>query len=140
MHDRLWFGLKALLSALLLLGASILALFVWRVPGQFAFLGLAAVFLLFAALPWVDFTRPNRALGLVLILFALGMGLLAWQDAHEVAAWPKSCSGRGSAICGLKNLLWMAGGPVLAALPWALLAAVLLVAGARVLRRAGRGA
>lgn len=141
MLEKLWFGFKFLLSAMLVAGPLTLFTLMPHALAQPFLLGIAAGLLFIAALPWVDFTSPNRALGLASFVFALGLGLLAWQDAFGTAAsWPKSCGGRGSLICELRNLLWLIGGPVLAALPWAMLSLLLLWAGLRLVKRTGRPA
>ncbi|MDC6166889.1 hypothetical protein [Paucibacter sp. XJ19-41] len=131
----IWPGFKLLLSLSLL--AALLA-FIVAAPQALAdpsVWGLSSILLVMAALPWVDFERPNRALGLSGLVFGLGVGFAAWQTAFGVTEWPRACRGRSSLICELQNLLWLAGGPTLAALPLLVVAVALFWGGARLVRR-----
>lgn len=103
--------------------------YIW--PGFKLLLSLS----LLAALPWVDFELPDRALGLSGIVFGLGAGFAAWQTAFDLTAWPSACRSRSGVNCELPNLPWLAGGPTLAALPLIVVAVALFWEGARLVRR-----
>lgn len=129
---RAW---RSVLSALLL--AAALALAVARPAALDGRTGLAFVSLLvFASVaPWLGPHAGDRAWGALAAAFALSSALLAWHTVHD--AFPRACSGRQAPWCRLGNLLHDVGGPVLAALPWALVALAFAL-GAVVLLRPSR--
>jgi hypothetical protein len=136
MFDRAWLVFKLLFSAALV--AAPVAFFVAapRALAEPAFIGISAVLLFFAALPWVNFTAPNRSLALAGIVFSLGMAFLAGRTAFGFALFPRHCTGRRSVYCEFENLLFAAGGEYLAAAPFALFAAFLFAGSIRMLNRA----
>ena len=136
---RAWIAFKLLLSATLV-GAPI-ALF-YAAPEALVkpeFIGISAVLLFFAALPWVSFEAPNRSLGLSCLVFSIGVGFVAFQTAFGSISFPRPCTNRRALLCEVENLLFNVGGKTLAALPFALLAALMLVAGVVIIARSRRG-
>lgn len=138
MLDSAWLVFKFLFS--LALGA--VALVLLLTPPNLAvdpsFIGIAALLLFFAALPWVDLTRRSRELGLVLFVIGLGMALFSGRTALGYATFPRTCGGRRSTLCEFENALFEIGGGWLAAVPGGLFAAVLLVVSIRMLMRTAR--
>jgi len=138
-HSRLgrWLGLglKLFISALLLFPAGFLALVAWR-GGDPSGLLLTGVLLAMTAILWIDWQRPTRAGAMIVQLFALGAALYATHRLLDAEAMPKACRGRGRSLCVLENLLYDIGGPVLAALPWFLVAGGLFALAVRISRRA----
>ena len=137
MVDRVWLAFKLLLSFVLV--AAPLALFVVapRARADPVFIGISAMLLFFAALPWVSFTTPNRGLGLSGIMFSLGVAFFAGRNAFGYVPFPHQCTGRRVAFCEFENLLFAAGGKYLAAAPLAIIAVLLLAVGIRMIDRAG---
>jgi hypothetical protein len=133
MLSHLWTAFKLLLS--LALVAAPTALFV-AAPSALqdpAFIGVAALLVFFAALPWVSFAEPNRALALSGVVASFGLGFIAVHIAS--AEFPRHCSGRRRLFCELENLLFSVGGENLAAAPWAAAAALLFIGSTVLLRR-----
>ncbi|MDB5898688.1 MAG: hypothetical protein JWP41_2290 [Ramlibacter sp.] len=138
MFNRAWVIFKLLLSVALV--AIPIALFVAapRALLEPAFVGLSAMLVFFAAILWVDFTRPNRALGLAAIVISIGIALLGARTALGYVQFPQPCSGRGRLFCEIENLLFLIGGEFLAAAPFGVLAVCTFALGVRVVGRAGR--
>ena len=82
MHT-LWRGFKALLSLVLLVAAAFLmTVAAPHLNENPSFLGVAAMLVFFAALPWVRFDTPTRTLGLACIVFSLALAFVAAQTAN----------------------------------------------------------
>ena len=138
MLDRLWIAFKLIFSAVLV--AAPIAFFVAapRALKEPAFIGVAALMLFFAALPWVNFTGPSRGLALAGVFSSVGMTFIAGQTAFGFVQFPRPCSGRSVVFCESQNLLFAVGGEQLAAAPFALVAAFLFAGSFRMLTRVGR--
>jgi hypothetical protein len=101
--------------------------------------GIMGGLVFFAALPWVNFQRPSRALGLVVVVFGLMTLLLAVSQMLQPEDFPQDCSSRRRGVlCHVENGLFEVGGAVLAALPYALAGLALLVIGVRLVWRLRR--
>ncbi|MCH2242676.1 MAG: hypothetical protein MK041_12290 [Aquabacterium sp.] len=134
-----WLAFKGLLSSAMLAVAIWLACVAWPPTAHPGFLLPISLLIFFAALPWVRWDRPSRALGLVLITLSFGAAFAAYLIVVEPDPWPRACSGRHALACELINLLHSLGGVYLAALPFAGAALVALYAGVRMaIRPAGR--
>ena len=90
-------------------------------------LAMAGVLLLLAAIPWIDFGRPSRALGFVCICLSIGFFVFGFKTLAGQMAFPRECSVRRFIFCELMNFLHQVGGNVLAAVPWLLFAVGFLV-------------
>jgi hypothetical protein len=123
----LWIAFKFCFSLVLVLLTWLLSTTAFRGPEvDWRGLGFLGVLLFLAALPWVDFTRPSRALALVVVVFALGAGNVARGYLRGASQLPHDCSRRRWLLCELENQLFLFGGaPAVAAL-WFLAAALLL--------------
>jgi len=135
MFNRAWFAFKLMFSIALVAAPIVLFSLAPRVVTDPVFIGIAALLLFFAALPWVNFERPNRALALAGMVFSFGIALLAARTAFGFEHLPRHCSGR-VVLCEFENILFFVGGEYLAAAPFGLMAAFLLVGSLRMLRRA----
>lgn len=122
----LWLGFKFLLSSTLVAAAVALLYATGWFRLEPMAIGIASVLLFFAAWPWVDHTAPNRALGLVGVMLSFGLGFLAISRLADGLTFPLLCTGRRSLLCHTDNLLHAMGGKLLVALPYALLALLLL--------------
>ncbi|MCL2636413.1 MAG: hypothetical protein FWD50_07310 [Betaproteobacteria bacterium] len=127
MSNRVWLAFKFVLSVLLV--AAPLALFVVapRAINEPMFLGLSAALLYFAALPWVNFTTPNRGLALAGIVFSSAPVFVAAQTVTGNLSFPRQCLWPGAMLCDIDNLLFAVGGEYLAAAPFAILAVFIFV-------------
>ena len=136
MLKYLWLLFKALLSCLLI--AVIIGLAISAPHGQPdpSLIGISAILLLFAALPWVNFQTPNRSLGLVCMLFASGVGYIAFRTATGAVSFPRPCQSRRALTCQLENQLHDLGGPLLASAPFAILALLAVLFSIRILLHA----
>lgn len=122
----LWRGFKLLLSASLLAVAAILCWLLISRQFDAGVLAIASVLLFFAAWPWVEHKRPNRAMALVGMVFAIAIAFIATNVYVGETPFPRPCRGRGVLLCEMQNLLFWLGGPKLAAAPFAALAAIVL--------------
>ena len=130
-----WRVFKLLLSAALAALAG-LFLYLFATLGFPAFLlGAASALLFFAAWPWVQHDRPNRALSLVIVVFAIMFAISALHVASGGASLPQQCTGRRTLYCEFENALFAVGGNLLAASPFALCSAVAFAIGLGSLRR-----
>lgn len=120
--EMIWRAFKFLLSLVCLFVAAILTLFALKAPDSFAAFGVASVFLFFAAVLWIDVTKPSRALGLAGLVVTLGILVLAFSTATGHQIYPRKCTGRGWMLCELQNQLYFVGGYPAAAIPWFLFA------------------
>lgn len=120
----IWRVFKALLSAACVLVAVLLSVHFVKFPGDPSFLGGAGVFLFFAAIVWLDFTKPSRALGFAGIAVSLGFLILAFSEATGSDIYPRHCSGRGALLCYLQNQLYVIGGRPAASIPSFLFAGI----------------
>jgi hypothetical protein len=134
----LWFGFKFLLSSTLVAAAVALLYATSRLRLEPMAIGIASVLLFFAAWPWVDHTAPNRALGLVGIMISFGIAFIAMRHLADETTFPLLCTGRRALLCHVDNLLHAMGGKLLAALPYALCALLLLGYSVRSLIRSHR--
>ena len=133
MFNHLWFAFKLLFSVTLVVAPISLLVAAPHAMTDPVFIGISSILLFFAALPWVNFTTPNRALGLVGIIFSFCIAFLAVQ-----MEFPRSCTGHRVLFCEFENLLFLVGGKFLAAAPFAALAAFVFVGSMRILIRANR--
>jgi hypothetical protein len=129
MRVWVWRSLKGLLCLLLLVLAASAA---WSPGASIGAdgLGMAVFFLILAALLWMDWKRLEPALPFI----GMGAGIVLVLGSPHLAALSAgttSCK----ALCGLSLLLSEIGGPLLAALPYALLGLVAIFFGARALFR-----
>jgi hypothetical protein len=138
MLARAWLVFKLLFSTALVAIPIALVGTAPRAIDKPVFIGISALLLFLAALPWVKFERPNRALALAGIFLSLGIAILAARTAFGFVEFPRQCTGRRAALCEVENLLFSAGGEYLAATPFGVLAAFLLVGSLRMLNRAPR--
>ena len=81
-------------------------------------IGFGFVVFFLAILPWVDFSRASRALGLVGVMFSLGAFFVAWETASGARTYPQSCI-RRRLLCDVDNLLYAIGGASFPALAFA---------------------
>lgn len=132
-----WLAFKGLLSSAMLAVAIWLARVAWPPTAHPGFLLPVSLLIFFAALPWVRWDRPSRALGLVLITLSFGAAFVAYLTVVGPDPWPRPCSGRHALACEFINLLQALGGVHLAALPFAGAALVALYAGVRMATRPG---
>ena len=133
---HLWLVFKALLSCLLIAAIIGLAISAPHAQSDPALIGISALLLLFAALPWVNFQTPNRSLGLVCMLFSGGVSYIAFQTATGAVSFPRSCHGRRILTCQLENQLHEVGGPLLASAPFAIFALLAFLFSIRILLHA----
>lgn len=133
--ELMWTAFKLALSLALVAAPCAFLLAAPAAWGDPLFIGVAALLLFFAALPWVKFERGGRSVALAGIVFALGIAFAAWQVATRQAGYPQSCRGRRALFCEIENLLYAIGGPLLAAMPYALMASALLLLCIRALVR-----
>lgn len=138
MFNRMWLAFKLLLSATLVAAPIALLVVAPQALNDPVFIGISAVLLFFAALPWVNFTAPNRGLALAGVVFSIGVLFVAGRAVFGLVQFPRQCSGRGVVLCEFENLLFAAGGEYLAAAPLALLAAFLFVGSVRMLAHTSR--
>lgn len=122
----LWLGFKFLLSSALVAAAALLLYATGWLRLEAMAIGITSVLLFFAAWPWVDHTAPNRALGLVGTMLSFGLAFIAISRLADKLTFPLLCTGRRSLLCHADNLLHAIGGKLLVALPYALLALVVL--------------
>lgn len=113
----LWRIFKFLLSMVCFLFATLLAVFGTKSNPAFEMYIAAGVFVFFAAILWIDTTKPSRALGLAGMVVSFGIFMLAFSEATGHDLYPKQCHGRGILICELENLLFAVGGYPAAAIP-----------------------
>lgn len=125
MFNRAWVAFKVFLSLGLVAAPIALLVAAPHAAMEPLFIGIASMLLFFAALPWVDFSSPNRAVGLAGIVFSIWMALLGVRSAMGYVEFPQPCTGRGRVFCEFENLLFQLGGEYLAAAPFGLLALVL---------------
>lgn len=97
-------------------------------------LAASAAFLFLAALPWLRFQRPSRALALAGVMFSFALLFVASRPFTRAQVYPLVCTGRRR-WCEIENLLFFFGGAPLAALPFALLGVGLLAFSIRAVRR-----
>ncbi len=135
----MWRALKYIFSGLLLLLAGLLAAAYFGKPNSTEMWGFIAVLIFFAAAPWVDYTKPSRALGLTGIVFSFGVTFVAVSVLTGITPYPRECSGRGTLLCELLNLLYTLGGRPAAAAPW-FLAAIAVLCGSYVAFKRARAA
>ncbi|MCV2362972.1 hypothetical protein LNV23_05835 [Paucibacter sp. DJ1R-11] len=95
------------------------------------FIGLSSLLVFFAALPWVNFALPGRSLGLAGVFFAIGIAALGIQTAAGAVSLQHACGRRYSVLCELDKLLFLLGGELLAATPFATCALFLLAGSVR---------
>ncbi len=138
MFNQLWLAFKLLLSTTLVAAPITLLVVAPQALSDPVFIGISAMLLFFAALPWLNFTAPNRGLALAGIVFSLGASFLAARTALGSVQFPRQCSGRGVVYCEIENLLFAVGGEYLAAAPFALFAALLFAGSIRMLTNANR--
>jgi len=131
MFERIWIGFKLLLSISLIAAPCALLLAAPQALTDPIFIGLAAFLVFFAALPWVNFAKPGRSLGLAGIFFGIGIAVLSIQTAAGAVSLPRACGGRYSFLCELENLLLLLGGELLAATPLAICALVMFAVSVR---------
>lgn len=113
----LWRIFKFLLSTVCLLFAMLLVIFATKSNSGFDTYVMAGIFLFFATILWIDTTKPSRALGMAGMVIGFGLLIMAFSDATGHDPYPKQCTGRGSLVCELKNLLFAVGGYPAAATP-----------------------
>lgn len=138
MFDSAWLVFKFLFSLALAAIASALLLTATDLAVDPSPIGIAALVLFFAALPWVDITRRSRALALVLFVLGLVMAIISGSRALGYAKFPQACGGRRSTLCEFENALFEIGGGLLAAVPVGLVAVLLLFVSIRMLMRTAR--
>ena len=135
----IWILFKLALSAVLLVGVGTLFWLGLRHGFAAWVFGIMGGLVFFAALPWVNFQRPSRALGLVFVVFGSMTLLLAVRQMLQPEDFPQDCSSRRRvAMCHVENGLFELGGAVLAALPYALAGLALLMIGVRLVWRLRR--
>ena len=135
----IWILFKLALSAVLLVGAGTLFWLGLRHGFPAWVFGIMGGLVFFAALPWVNFQRPSRALGLVFVVFGSMTLLLAVRQMLQPEDFPQDCSSRRRVVmCHVENGLFEMGGAVLAALPYALAGMALLMIGVRLVWRLRR--
>jgi hypothetical protein len=135
----IWILFKLGLSAVLLLGVGGLFWLGLRHGFPDWVFGIMGGLVFFAALPWVNFQRPSRALGLVIVVFGLMTLLLAGRIMLHPEVFPQDCSSRRRGVlCIVENGLFEVGGALLAGLPYALAGLALLLIGARLVWRLRR--
>jgi hypothetical protein len=111
------------------------AAIIWTAkPGDNAGMVIATFLLLGAIAMWLDYRKPP-ALAFGGVILTLLSACFAYRTATGGTAFPQNCSGRGSLLCELENLLYALGGPVAAAIPWALAFGGFLYASCRIFRR-----
>ncbi len=120
----LWPVVKAAVSLVSVSFAAILGLLFAHQP-EAGLLAGAAAFLFLAALPWLNLERPSRGLGLAGVMFSFGLLLVASRPFTKANEYPLACV-RRRVWCEVENLLFLLGGPPLAALPFAVLGIGLL--------------
>jgi hypothetical protein len=133
---RIWSVVKAIVSLASLSFAALLGLMFVH-EREAGTLGLASAFLFLAALPWLKLEQPSRALSLAGIVFSFGVLFVASRPFSKAGEYPLSCVGRRS-WCDVENLLFLLGGPPLAALPFATLGLGLLAFSLRAVWRPRR--
>jgi hypothetical protein len=126
MFNRAWVAFKILLSLGLVAAPIVLLVAAPNAVMEPLFIGISSMLLFFAAVLWLDFSTPNRAVGLAGIVFSIWIGLLAARSALGYVEFPRPCTGRGRIFCEIENLLFQVGGEYLAAAPFGLLALVIL--------------
>jgi hypothetical protein len=124
----LWLALKGLLSSILV-AIAVAMLLLRPLTLEPSTLVLSSACLFIAALPWIDFSKPSRAIGLASLVLSfvflkISSGLVAGSGV-----FPKVCDGRRKAFCNFENLLYEVGGKYLAAAPVFALATLLFVGG-----------
>ena len=138
MLNRIWISFKIVLSITLVAAPISLLALAPQALADPVFMGISAVLIFFAALPWVKFTVPNRGLALAGIVFSIGVLLLAGQTAFGSVQLPRQCTGRRTLLCEFENLLFAAGGEYLAAAPFAIFAVILFGGSIRMLAHSSR--
>lgn len=140
MQSRVWRIVKALVSvATAAVSALLLVLFIAK-PSDYGLLATAAVFLFMTVLPWINFTKPSRTLGLAGVVFSFLLLFVSSRPFEKASQYPLTCSGRRT-WCEIENLLFQVGGAPLAAMPFALLGvSVLFVSVRTISRHSGTGA
>lgn len=133
---HLWLRFKALLSCSLITGLIGLVIAAPHTQSDPALIGVSAIFLLFSALPWMDFKEPNRSLGLLCMLFSGIVFYIAFQTATGAVSFPRACQGRRVLTCLLENQLHKVGGPLLASTPFAIFALFAFLFSLRILLHA----
>jgi len=121
----IWRTFKYILSGLLLLLAGLLAFMYFRNPDSALMLGLSGFFILLAAILWIDFSKPNRALAMFGLVIALGFAYFGFAVLTGLVVYPSECSGR-RAFCDLLNFLYGIGGRPAASAPMFALAIVMV--------------
>jgi hypothetical protein len=121
---QVWSIVKAVVSLASVSFAALLGQMFSHRP-EASILGGAAAFLFLAALPWLNFQHPSRALSLAGVVFSLGLLSVASRPFTNATEYPRSCI-RQRLSCDVENLLFMLGGPPLAALPFGVLGMGLL--------------
>ncbi len=121
---QVWLIVKSVVSLASLLVAALLGLLFFHRP-EADFLGFAGAFLFLAALPWLNYQHPSRALSLAGVVFSFGLIAVASRPFTNANEYPRSCIGQ-RLWCDVENLLFMLGGPPLAALPFGVLGIGLL--------------
>jgi hypothetical protein len=128
----LWRIFKILLTIIVLLFS---AAIIWIAkPGDNVGMVIATFLLLGAIAMWLDY-RKSPALAFGGVILTLLSACFAYRIATGGTAFPQHCSGHGSLLCELENLLYVLGGPVAAAIPWALVSGGFLYASCRTFRR-----
>lgn len=121
--DRIWKGVKLLLSCVLVLAAAIF-IFAATVSGRItdpALFGVVGFFLFLAAIPWVSLQKPSRAFGLIAVLISIGIFWLAYETLSGGMHFPADCSpGRGQLGCYAINELYDLGGSQAVGAVWIL--------------------
>ena len=135
-----WFVLKLLLSAILLILAllSVTQAFKHSILQATAMeFGGGSLFLALAALPWVDFStkNPSRAMGLISLYIGILMLVMAQQELSDTA-YPKDCAiQRRKLTCHALNGLYALGGSTAVAVVPASIALLMIWGSWRTIKR-----
>jgi hypothetical protein len=124
----LWLLLKGLLSSILVAIAVAMVLF-RPLTLEPSTLTLSAACLFIAALPWIDFSKPGRPIGLASLVLSFVFLKITSDLVAGSGAFPKVCDGRRKAYCHFENFLYEVGGKYLAAAPVFALGTLLFVGG-----------
>jgi hypothetical protein len=122
----MWRAFKFCFSGLLLLLAGLIAFAYFGKPDSADMWGFFGFLIFSAAAPWVNYTKPSRAISLAGVVFAFGVVFIAVGVLTGSTPYPRECSGRGTLLCELLNLLYTMGGRPAAAAPWFLMALAVL--------------
>lgn len=135
----LWITFKVFLSAFILLVAGIISVTSFRTPIHWEDFGFIGLLVFFAAVFWIDYSKPSRAVGLVGIVIAIGLTLMARETAAGRIKYPTQCTFdvRDWPICHIGNGLYAIGGPYAVAAAWLILALLVFYVSCRTFTRDG---